>query len=727
MMAPTTLPHLTGLLEKHFGYATFRPLQEDIIKTVLSGKDCCVIMPTGSGKSLCFQLPALCLDGVTLVISPLIALMKDQVDGLQADGIAAAFLNSSQSMAEQSAVMTAVQNGTIKLLYIAPERIAQPGFEAFLGSIRVSMLAIDEAHCISEWGHEFRPEYRNLHTLRQKFSEIPCIALTATATPKVQEDIREQLKLSDGALFLSSFNRENLTYHVYAKQRSFERLLVALRSPQKLPAIAYCYSRKATENLAKDLQAEGFSCLPYHAGLDPDVRRETQEKFMRDEISIITATIAFGMGIDKPDVRTVIHMDLPKNIEGYYQETGRAGRDGLPSDCILFYSYGDKFKQDFFIDQIEDPTQQRLARQNLERMLEYGELGSCRRAYLLKYFGENVEFSTCRGCDRCLTPEVTFDATEITQKILSAVIRTGERFGGAYICDVLLGKNTERIRAQQHDQLSVYGIVKEFDDRQLREIMTSLAERKLLLKAEGQYPTLFVTVAGREFLLEKKTLMLRRPEEIVAVAKRQKQADELTFDEALFEELRALRRTLANERNVAAFIIFGDRSLREMAAFLPQTIESFQEIYGVSDKKSEQYGQQFLAIIQNFAATHDVTPKEMPISRKSRNPAEAILRKGSTYEETRLLVQQKISLAEIARTRNLKESTISQHIEELSAADQSLDVAYLKPTPAVFQEITTAFGKYGSGALSPIFQHFEGKYSYEIIRMVRMFLRRETE
>ncbi|NOS67670.1 MAG: DNA helicase RecQ [Candidatus Peribacteraceae bacterium] len=726
-MTPIALTDLAPLLQKHFGYRTFRPLQEQIIQTMLGGKDCLVVMPTGSGKSLCFQLPALCTDGVTLVISPLIALMKDQVDGLRENGIPAAFLNSSQTATEQAAVRKSVERGDVRLLYIAPERLATHGFEDFLESIRLRMIAIDEAHCISEWGHEFRPDYRNLRGLRCSFPRVPCIALTATATPRVREDIREQLSLKDAPLFLSSFNRANLTYHVYPKSRSFERLLLLLRKAGRLPAIVYCFSRKDTEALAADLAAEGFSCLPYHAGLDSGVRRSTQEKFMRDELQIVTATIAFGMGIDKPDVRTVVHMDLPKNIEGYYQETGRAGRDGLPSDCIFFYSYGDKFKQEFFIGQMQDPAQQRVAREKLEHMLQYGELAECRRGFLLRYFGEDYDIPDCKGCDRCLSERETFDATEIAQKILSGVLRTGERFGAAHVCDVLRGKNTERIRSNGQQGLPVFGSVTEFDDRQLRELISSLVSQTFLRKADGQYPTLSLTDRGRLFLAEKTPVQLPVPEVQVEVAERAASSDDLLFDPKLFEDLRRLRRSLANAQGVAAFVIFGDRSLREMAAYFPQRPESFRQITGVSDRKLEEYGSGFLDIIRSFSANHGMQermPKSAP-ERRRRDRIRTVRRKDSTYEETRVLLARKLPLSEIVRIRGVQEGTIIQHIEALALAGTALEIDYLKPPAPMFLEISAAFDQHGMEALSPVFNHFEGKYPYDVLRLARIFLRQK--
>lgn len=728
-MPTVTQQDLTAILEKHFGFRTFRALQEDIINTVLRREHCLVVMPTGSGKSLCFQVPALCQSGLTLVISPLIALMKDQVDSLRANGIQAAFLNSSQSMAEQEMVKAQVRSGSMPLLYIAPERLAAGGFREFLAETTIALLAVDEAHCISEWGHEFRPDYRNLRGLRAAFPSVPCIALTATATPKVQTDIREQLMLPDARLFLSSFNRPNLLYHVYPKSQSFERLLLILRSPQRLPAIVYCFSRKDTELLAEDLRAEGLSALPYHAGLDAQTRRETQEKFMRDQVSVITATIAFGMGIDKPDVRTVVHMDLPKNIEGYYQETGRAGRDGLPSDCVLFFSYGDKFKQEYFIEQMEDPDQQSVARKQLEKMLAYGALRTCRRNFLLSYFGERPAEKTCNGCDRCLQKGDTFDATEITQKILSAIVRTGERFGAAHVCDVLLGKNKERIRAFHHDELSVFGSVLEFDDRQLREMIAELLDKDLLIKATGQYPTLALTESGRQVLVQREKVELLKPEEKAAVAQRAAVPDELPYDPTLFEELRVLRREIADKQGVAAFVIFGDRSLREMATFFPQSPQSFAQIYGVSDRKLEQFGERFLQIIRTFAAAHNLQERPLSASMQPwQRPRKAkITRQDSTYQETRTFIERKRPLADIALERNLKEGTIIQHIEELIMVGIPLDIGYLKPPAAIFDPIASAFRTCSTETLTPVFQALEGKYSFDTVRLVRIFLHRESD
>ena len=431
-------PPLT-LLKSHFGYETFRPLQAEIIDNVLARADSLALLPTGGGKSLCYQLPALVFGGTTLVVSPLIALMKDQVDALNANGIPAGFINSSLSPSEVGSVQGQVHRGHIKLLYVAPERLAVPWFRRFLHSLELSLIAIDEAHCISEWGHEFRPDYRNLRQLREEFPSTPVIALTATATERVREDIIAQLGLKRGRVFQSSFNRSNLSYLVRPKGNSWEELVSLLERYRNRPAIVYCFSRQETEELAAGLNVRGLLARPYHAGLDSETRRQTQEDFVRDRMSVIVATIAFGMGIDKPDIRLVVHYSLPKSLEGYYQETGRAGRDGSPSECVLFFTYADKVRQDYFINQIEDAAEQRNAQQKLARMVEFAQLPTCRRRFMMEYFGERWAEENCGGCDVCLESREEFDATEIAGKILSAVVRTGERFGANHVIQVLTG------------------------------------------------------------------------------------------------------------------------------------------------------------------------------------------------------------------------------------------------------------------------------------------------
>ena len=498
---------LAGLLKQRFGHDRFLPNQEDVIRNVLARRDSLVLMPTGGGKSICYQLPAVLLDGVALVVSPLIALMKDQVDALRSKGVRAAFINSTMTQAEVSRRADGrISRGRLDILYVAPERLVVPRFSDFLHAVMPSLIAIDEAHCISEWGHDFRPDYRNLQTLRDWFPNTPVIALTATATERVREDILHQLRMSKAERFISSFNRPNLTYRVTPKRRSFEQLDAMLRKLGDGSAIVYCFSRKDTEDVASRLSGKSFRALPYHAGLEDGVRRQTQERFISGEIPIIVATIAFGMGVDKPNIRLVVHYDLPKTIEGYFQETGRAGRDGKPSECVLFFSYRDKMKQDYFIDQIEDASERASAKARLAKMVEYGSGKSCRRRFLLDYFGEQLPQDNCGACDHCLASEApspvgsAYDGTVTAQKVLSAIIRTGERFGVSYVVDVLRGSRAKRVLELGHDRLSVHGISRDTSKDELIDIVDQLIERGLVARAIGEFPTLSVTPDGRALL-----------------------------------------------------------------------------------------------------------------------------------------------------------------------------------------------------------------------------------
>jgi ATP-dependent DNA helicase RecQ len=603
---PSVNTTMLNLLKTHFGFDQFRPLQEEIIECVMSQRDAFVLMPTGAGKSLCFQLPALMMPGVTLVISPLIALMKDQVDALKADGIPAEFINSTLTHAEIEKIQTETRRGKIKILYAAPERLTMPEFQLFLQNIKVNLIAIDESHCISEWGHDFRPDYRNLKMLRNIFPEVPAMALTATATKKVREDIIGQLSLNKAKIFISSFNRPNLSYVVLPKINSYDQLINILREHQNESAIIYCFSRKDTEHLTADLRQEGFKAIPYHAGLESEERRTNQEKFIRDEAQIIVATIAFGMGIDKPDVRLVIHYHLPKSIEGYYQETGRAGRDGLPSQCILFYSSADAIKQRYFIRQIENEAERKNAYRKLDQMVEYCELATCRRHYLLLYFGEDYKQEKCDGCDICLSPNEEIDATIISQKILSAIIRTGQRFGMNYIIDVLHGTKNKKIIERDHDKLSVYGIVDDFPKEDLRRIISQLLSRKLIVKRGDEYPILELSPGGNEFLKKRGPIYLPKFKSNAKLSQPSDAVD-TEYDRDLFEKLRRLRKELADEQGVPAFVVFSDLSLRQMALYLPQSEEDFSKISGVGEAKLKQYGKIFTEAIQIYAKKNNLT------------------------------------------------------------------------------------------------------------------------
>lgn len=596
---------MRSLLKEYFGYDEFRPLQEEIIQAIMQKNDALVLMPTGGGKSLCYQLPALMFEGMTLVVSPLVALMKDQVDALNANGIEAAFLNSTLVPSQQRIVEQRALAGEYKLLYIAPERLASVGFEMLLRSMAIELIAIDEAHCISEWGHDFRPEYRNLKSLRRWFPQVPVVALTATATQRVRDDILRELKMEQAKTYLSSFNRPNLFYTIRPKYKAVDSLIALLKQHVNESVIVYCFSRNDTESIAEALRDAGLRAQAYHAGLEKKKREHVQEKFIRDEVPIIVATIAFGMGIDKPDVRLVVHMDFPKTIESYYQETGRAGRDGLPSECVLFFSLADKRKQDFFIQQIEDTEEQALAKRKLSQVIDYCQSSFCRRAILLAYFGEEITEVTCTACDNCSkTPTVKEDATDIAQKILSTVLRTGESFGGAYIADVVHGSKRKQILDNRHDQLSVHGLCRDRSTNELRVRIDQLLAEGYLQKTTGDYPVMFVSQKGKDALKNRTSIVLPEFESSPEISvseqvTRVKPLPKTDYDGELFEVLRALRKQLADEQGVPPFVVFGNKTLQDMCRKKPRSLEAMSRIFGVGAKKLEQYGDVFLEAINS--------------------------------------------------------------------------------------------------------------------------------
>jgi len=724
-------PDLTAILKSRFGFDQFLPLQEDIITNVIAGKDSLVLMPTGAGKSLCYQLPALCLDGLTLVISPLIALMKDQVDALNANGIAAELVNSTMSPQDNEAALQRAVNGELKILYIAPERLPMPRFQQFLQTVTPSLIAVDEAHCISEWGHDFRPDYRNLKSLRQTFKGVPVIALTATATEKVREDIVEQLDLHTANRFISGFNRPNLTYTVRPKNHAFEQLVGLLQRHEKESAIIYCFSRKDTENIAAQLVDNGIDAMPYHAGLERDIRRSTQERFIRDEVPVIVATIAFGMGIDKPDVRLVVHYSLPKTLDGYYQETGRAGRDGLPSDCVLFFSLGDKMNQDYFIKQIEDPTERAQVSEKLDQMVEFCETRKCRRGFLLRYFGDTWDLKNCGGCDVCLgvTGESgeEFDATVIAQQILSAMIRTGERFGANHVVDVLRGSRAKRVLELKHDELSVYGLARESSNDDLKEIFGLLQGEGFVAKAQGDYPTFYVSDTGRSFLKSRATLTLRKPvREYTPVAS--KSSGDLDYYRALFELLRTLRKRIADHRGVPAFVIFGDVALQEMAYYLPQSREAFAGISGVGETKLEELGDEFIKAITEYAIAHDLKERDIPRGAKRSAPRPARKRSlGTSHAETRRLFTEGFDITEIASERRLSTKTVFRHLMDMAQSEPPLDLSSLMPSPDRTEAIKAAIEGVDGERLAPIKESLGNDYTYEEIRLVKMAMEDVTQ
>jgi ATP-dependent DNA helicase RecQ len=602
------LPALLTLLKQSFGYSEFRPLQAEIIRDALAGRDVFAILPTGGGKSLCFQLPALVQNGLTVVISPLISLMKDQVDALQAVGVAATFLNSSLQAAEARARLRGLHNGEYRLLYVAPERLMLSGFLADLRSWNVNLLAIDEAHCISEWGHDFRPEYRQLADLRTHFPDVPLMALTATATERVRGDIVTQLKLRDPVCYLASFNRPNLNYRVIAKSKPYDQLIKFINDRPGESGIVYCQSRRSAESLSAKLNDDYVTARPYHAGLASNERSTNQELFLRDEVRVICATIAFGMGINKPNVRFVVHYDLPKNIEGYYQETGRAGRDGLPSECILLFSAGDAVKYSRFIDEKISARERQIGREQLQLMVHYAESGECRRRVLLGYFGETLPGPNCGGCDNCLAPRETYDGTVDAQKFLSCVYRVRQKsgfdFGLNQIVEVLTGAETENVLKWDHHTVSTYGLGKHRSRAEWKEIGRELVRLGFLRQVAEKFNVLQLTEAGQEALKQRQSLRLTKAMVVPAAAGLSKAAKrrsgEIVCDETLFERLRRLRKQLADKRSVPPYIVFSDVALRQMARYYPVKPNEFTRISGVGERKLVDFGADFMAEIEGY-------------------------------------------------------------------------------------------------------------------------------
>jgi ATP-dependent DNA helicase RecQ len=611
---------LEPALKRLFGFDAFRPGQRAVVEDALAGRDLLAIMPTGGGKSLCFQLPALLRPGVMLVVSPLIALMQDQVRQLADNGIAATFLNSSLDAREAGERTAALLRGEYRLLYVAPERLLSSEFldgllPRLASTVGLSGFCVDEAHCVSEWGHDFRPEYRQLARLRERFPGVPMLAFTATATMRVRADIVTQLALREPALHVASFNRPNLFYAVRDKTSRLGGELVE-RAREGSSGIVYCASRNRVERIAEKLVAEGIRALPYHAGLDARTRRENQEAFIRDDAQVMVATIAFGMGINKPDVRWVIHHDLPKTLEAYYQEAGRAGRDAAPAQCVLYFGAGDIRAAEFLIQQKVDPAtgeplvdEQRIARKQLRQVLDYAESSECRRTIQLGYFGESFS-GPCGACDNCVAPRQTQDWTEQAQQFLSAIARLAQRsqrFGAAHIIEILRGAETERLLSRGHQQLSVYGIGKAHDVNHWRSLVRTLLHQNLVDETGDGYPVLSLNAQSWEVLKGRRSvrvaLRVRPPKPSRRRGRAEASAVEpSSADEALFQQLRALRKQLADEQRVPPYVVFSDASLRAMAHARPKDLDAFAGISGVGQAKLTRYGEAFTRLIREHLA-----------------------------------------------------------------------------------------------------------------------------
>ncbi len=706
-------------LKKHFGYDQFRPLQREIISDALADRDVFVLMPTGGGKSLCFQLPALIRDGLTIVVSPLISLMKDQVDALQTSGIPATYLNSTLNQKDAVARWRGLHRDEYRMLYVAPERLMLDTFLKRAVNWNIAQFAIDEAHCISEWGHDFRPEYRELKKLRTHFPHVPMMALTATATERVRADIVKQLQLRKPRCYVASFNRPSLTYRIVPKTTPYEQLLDVIRNRPNDSGIVYCASRKSAESLARNLNEDGVTAKPYHAGLTSSERTKNQEAFLRDDVRVITATIAFGMGINKPNVRFVVHYDLPKNLESYYQETGRAGRDGLPSECVLLFSASDVAKQLHFIDE-KSESEARIARTQLQQMVHYAETRDCRRMTLLRYFGEEYAKPSCEGCDNCLTPRETFDGTIPAQKFLSCVHRihtkSGFGFGLNHVADVLRGANTEAIRQRSHNELSTYGIGRDLKRDAWQAIGRELLRLGLMECAPGKFSTLSLTPAGREALRHRTPITLTKQIEVVSQIRDQKvRAGEIECDELLFERLRGLRRELADKRNVPGYVIFSDVSLREMAKSYPTTTAEFRQIPGVGEQKLKDFADAFLTEIKNHLGTN---PRRTfsGDSDGRRSPSRAHL--NESERETLRRFRSGESVDEISRARGFVRSTIYDHLEAAIKSGESLETDRFF-TVAQREEIASAFRKVSAGRLADVRSLLDSKYDYGELRIFR--------
>ena len=723
---------LPALLKQYFGYDAFRPLQREIMESTLAGRDVVAILPTGAGKSLCFQLPALVREGVTLVVSPLIALMKDQVDALTASGVPATLLNSSVQGAEASRRRAGLVQGDYKLLYAAPERIMTEGFLRELREWNVTAIAVDEAHCISEWGHDFRPEYRQLAQLRQHLPGVAFLALTATATEQVRGDIVRQLRLEEPEVYLASFNRPNLSYTILPKDKATRQVYEFIRERPNDAGIVYVQSRKSAESIAAALCAEGISAVAYHAGLQPEERAANQEAFLRDEARVVCATIAFGMGINKPDVRFVIHADLPKNIEGYYQETGRAGRDGLPADCLLLFSRGDLVKNLKFLDEMTDAKAAEVAARQMRQMADYAEGTECRRASLLDYFGERWPGDNCGSCDICLQPREEWDATTQAQKLLSCLFRIKQKSGFAtglnHAIEVLTGANTEKVRKWYHDQLSTYGIGKDVSRTEWAMLGRQLMRLGLIEASQDNFQTVTVTRSGMAALMNRTPILLTRSPAVAAVsssAAKVSRAGNLPCDEGLFGELRKLRKGLADAKGVPPYVVFGDISLREMARSYPQDERAFLAIPGVGRQKHSDYGEAFLGAIREWLAGNErqrfEAVKAPPPAPKMKSEGAM---NGSALESLRAFQSGK-SVGEVAMDRDLSQGTVAQH---LAMAIESGD---LKAEPRDFYTeeeerlIDAAAAEHGFERLGPLHEALGGAVTYDKLHVYRAFKQRK--
>ncbi|KYG78356.1 MULTISPECIES: DNA helicase RecQ [Roseivirga] len=670
---------LRSKLKEVFGYDQFRGNQEKIILNLLARKNTFVIMPTGAGKSMCYQMPAIVQEGTAIVISPLIALMKNQVDQMNAVGVNARFLNSTLSKSEINRIKKATLAGELKLLYIAPESLTKEENVDFLRQANISFAAIDEAHCISEWGHDFRPEYRRIKSIINHLGDIPIIALTATATPKVQLDIQRNLQMEDADLFKSSFNRENLYYEVRPKKGIKKQLIKFIRENQGKSGVIYCLSRKKVEEIAQFLQVNGFKAAPYHAGFDPAVRMKNQDDFLNEEVDVIVATIAFGMGIDKPDVRFVIHYDVPKSLEGYYQETGRAGRDGLEGQCVMFYSYNDILKLEKF-NKDKPVTEKENAKILLEEMSSYAESAVCRRKQLLHYFGEEYDDTACKKsgmCDNCRYEREKYDGQEYVKTVVQAVEQTGQRFGIGHLVSVIRGSSNQYVKSYGHDKLPVYGVGKSEDESLWKSIVRQTLLNEFVEKDIENIGTLKLSKKGLNFLEKPYYVEFTKDLDYSDVDQTEEESNETpaspnagnSFDKVLFDLLKAERKKIAKEKDLPPYVIIQDPSLQEMATTYPTTDEALANVNGIGMGKVQKFGQSFLKIIKQYVKDNEIDIEDVVVIKSSGNKS-----KNKIY-----IIQQvdrKIDLEEVAEQKGWSMSTLIDEMEIICFAGTRLNLDY---------------------------------------------------
>lgn len=713
-----SIDNVREAIRSHWGYDSFRPLQRESIESILAGRDSVVVLPTGGGKSLCFQAPACCLDGVAVVVSPLIALMKDQVDALRENGISAAAFNSTLSWNEKKEVADEIRAGRLKLLYLAPETLLTDEVLSLLQSVQVSMFAIDEAHCISSWGHDFRPEYRALKVLKQRFPNASRHAYTATATERVREDIALQLELDQPEFHVGNFDRPNLIYRVERRQSGMNQTLAAIRRHPNESGIVYCITRKEVEKTAGALQALGCRAAPYHAGMDNAARRKNQEAFLAEQVDIIVATVAFGMGIDKSNVRYVIHTGMPKSVEAYQQESGRAGRDGLEAECCLFYSPADVMKWKRLIQNSETGYEEAMAA--LDGIDRFCTSLRCRHSLLLEHFGQQLGHSDCQACDVCLEElEEVAEPLILAQKILSCVARLEQQYGADYTSLVLVGSKEKRILEKAHDQLSTYGLLSEHSHRAVRDWTEQLVSQDYLAKY-GEYNQLQITESGREVLRGEQSPRLLKPAvESSKSSRKTKQVSWEGVDQELFETLRELRKQLATEKGVPAYVVFGDTTLRDLARYRPSTESGFLQTHGVGQKKWSEYGPQFLQAIAEYCERAgldvDVQPVESDRSQSLDPPDSPTLNASAVAAFP--LFQQSLSVADVAEQLGRAESTVRGYLQQYLSHEGITD-----PSPWVDRKTATrvreAIETVGNQRLKPIFEYLDGKVAYEEIRIV---------